>query len=98
MSRMEHEQATEQLNVLSLEHLAKKCVFDAECKKRRQELEGEMEKERAEMKVEIEEDRQRHRGEVESRNRYLKEKDKAAGAWIAVAWRDFWEVEMSNCL
>ena len=41
-----------------------------------------MEKERAEMEAKIEEDRQRHRDEVESRNRYLKEKDKAADAWI----------------
>ena len=83
---MEHEQATELLNKERGEYFAKERAFDAECKKRRQELEEKMEKERAEMEAEIEEDRQSHQREVERRNRYLKEKDKQADAWI-LSWK-----------
>ena len=73
---MAHEHTTILLDRERREYFAKKCAFDAECKKREQELKDEMEKERAEMKAEIEKDRQRHRDEVERREQNLKYKEK----------------------
>ena len=67
MSRMEHEQSADLLDRERDAYFAKERAFDAECKKRRQELKDEMEKERAEMKAEIDKDKQRHRDEVERR-------------------------------
>ena len=55
---MEHGQSADLLDRERREYFAKNYAFDAECKKRRQELEDEMEKERAEMEAKIEEDRQ----------------------------------------
>ena len=99
MSRMEHEQATELLNTERGEYFAKERAFDAECKKRRQELEEKMEKERAEMEAEIEEDRQSHQREVERDAKqlayYRKKADDAILYWKAAAIKleAIWEAQ-----